>query len=103
MCKVATSQLVDANNFINMPSACRVQQQKTGNCLLRLRRAARLDCVMANGSSCINVLYSDPTFKSSLNERRGLVVPSLLEGSVEVMLKNMNTKEIQRIKEKMAL
>ncbi|KAL3806338.1 hypothetical protein ACHAXA_001420 [Cyclostephanos tholiformis] len=103
MCEVAASQLVDVSNVIDVLSACRVQQQKTGNRLPILRRAAILDCVMANGSGGIDVLYSNPTFKSSLNERRGLVVPSLLDGTVEVMPTNMNTKEIQRKKEKMAL
>ena len=103
MCKVAASQLVDGNNVINVLSACRVQQQKTGNRLPILRRAAMLDCIMANGSGGIDVLYSNPTFKGSLNERRGLVVPSLLDGSVEVMPTNMNTKEIQRKKDRMAI
>ena len=103
MCEVAASQLVDGNNVIDVLSACRIQQQKTGNRLPILRRAAILDCVMANGSGGIDVLYSNPTFKSSLNERRGLVVPSLLDGTVEVMPKNMNTKEILRKKDKMAV
>ena len=62
-----------------------------------------LDCIMANGSGGIDVLYSNPTFKGSLNERRGLVVPSLLDGTVEVMPTNMNTKEIQRKKDRMAI
>ncbi len=103
MCEVAASQLVDGNNVIDVLSACRVQQQRTGNRLLLLRRAAMLDCIMANGSGGIDLLYSNPTFKSSLNERRGLVVPSLLDGTVEVMPTNMNTKEIQRKKDKMMI
>ena len=103
MCEVAASQLVDGNNVIDVLSACRVQQQRTGNRLLILRRAAMLDCIMANGSGGIDLLYSNPTFKSSLNERRGLVVPSLLDGTVEVMPTNMNTKEIQRKKDKMMI
>jgi hypothetical protein len=103
MCEVAASQLVDGNNVVDVLSTCRIQQQKTGNRLPILRRAAILDCVMANGSGGIDVLYSNPTFKSSLNERRGLVVPSLLDGTVEVLPTNMNTKEIQRKKDKMVV
>ena len=70
MCEVAASQLVDSHNVIDVLSSCRVQQQKTGNRLPILRRAAILDCIMANGSGGIDVLYANPTFKSSLHERR---------------------------------
>ena len=94
MCEIAASQLVDNHNVVDVLSACQVQQQKTG-------RAAMLDCIMANGSAGIDQLYASAYFKNSLNERRGLVVPSLLDGSVEIMPTNMNTKEIQRKKERM--
>lgn len=103
MCEVAASQLVDNHNVIDVLSACRVQQQKTGNHLPILRRAAILDCIMANGSGGIDQLYANPMFKSSLHERRGIVIPSLLDGTVEVMPSNMNTKEIQRKKDRMAI
>jgi hypothetical protein len=103
MCEVAASQLVDNHNVIDVLSACHVQQQKTGNCLPILRRAAILDCIMANGSGGVDQLYANPTFKSSLHERRGIVIPSLLDGTVEVMPSNMNTKEIQRKKDRMAI
>jgi hypothetical protein len=101
MCEIAASQLVDNHNVVDVLSACQVQQQKTGNRLPILRRAAMLDCIMANGSAGIDQLYASAYFKNSLNERRGLVVPSLLDGSVEIMPTNMNTKEIQRKKERM--
>jgi hypothetical protein len=58
---------------------------------------------MANGSGGVDQLYANPTFKSSLHERRGIVIPSLLDGTVEVMPSNMNTKEIQRKKDRMAI
>jgi hypothetical protein len=101
MCEIAASQLVDNHNVVDVLSACQIQQQKTGNRLPILRRAAMLDCIMANGSVGIDHLYAHPTFKNNLMERRGLVVPSLLDGSVEIMPTIMNTKEIQRKKEKM--
>ena len=62
-----------------------------------------LDAIMVNGSSGIDQLYNNPTFKSNLHERRGLVIPSLLDGTVEVMPTNMNTKEIRKKKDRMAL
>ncbi len=100
MCEIAASQLVDNHNVVDVLSACQIQQQKTGNRLPILRRAAMLDCIMANGSVGIDQLYSGAYFKNKLNERRGLVVPSLLDGCVEIMPTNMNTKETQRKKER---
>ena len=103
MCEIAASQLVNKANVIDVLCACQVQQQKTGNRLPYLRKAAMLDAIMVNGSSGIDQLYNNPTFKSNLHERRGLVIPSLLDGTVEVMPTNMNTKEIRKKKDRMAL
>ena len=101
MCEIAASQLVDHKNVIDVLSACQLQQQKTGNRLPLLRKAAMLDCVMANGSIGIDKLYSNPMFKDNLEERCSLVIPSLLEGTVEVLPTNMKTKEWQKKKDKM--
>lgn len=103
MCEIAASLLVDTKNVIDVLSACQVQLQKTGNRLPILRKAAMLDCIMANGSSGIDHLYSIQSFKSSLKERCGLVIPSLLDGTVEVMPTNMDTKDIRKKKERMAV
>eukprot|EP00571_Detonula_confervacea_P011377 CAMPEP_0172302962 /NCGR_PEP_ID=MMETSP1058-20130122/4590_1 /TAXON_ID=83371 /ORGANISM="Detonula confervacea, Strain CCMP 353" /LENGTH=724 /DNA_ID=CAMNT_0013013633 /DNA_START=26 /DNA_END=2200 /DNA_ORIENTATION=+ len=103
MCEIAASLLVDNKNVIDVLSACQMQQQKTGNRLPILRKAAMLDCIMANGSSGIDHLYANQNFKTSLNERCGLVIPSILDGTVEVMPTNMDTKEIRKKKDKMAL
>ena len=103
MCEIAASQLVDNKNVADVLSACRVQQSRTGNRLPLLRKAAVLDCIMANGGGGIDQLYANPNFKVNLDERRGLVIPSLLDGTVEVMPTNMNTKDIKRKKERMSL
>ena len=103
MCEVAASRLVDGKNVADALSACRVQQSRTGNRLPLLRKAAVLDCILANGGGGIDQLYANPNFKVNLDERRGLVIPSLLDGTVEVMPTNMNTKDIKRKKERMAL
>ena len=103
MCEIAASKLVNKSNVIDVLSACQVQQQKTGNRLPILRKAAMLDCILKNGSSGVDQLYANEIFKNSMNERRGLVIPSLLDGTAEVLPTNMNTKEIKRKKDKMAL
>jgi len=102
MCEIAASQLVDSKNVIDVLGACQVQQAKTGNRLPILRKAAMLDCIMANGSEGIDQLYNNANFKSNLDERKGLVIPSLLDGTVEVMPSNMNTKDIRKKKDRMA-
>eukprot|EP00585_Thalassiosira_rotula_P007311 CAMPEP_0196137226 /NCGR_PEP_ID=MMETSP0910-20130528/5279_1 /TAXON_ID=49265 /ORGANISM="Thalassiosira rotula, Strain GSO102" /LENGTH=772 /DNA_ID=CAMNT_0041397659 /DNA_START=80 /DNA_END=2398 /DNA_ORIENTATION=+ len=103
MCEIAASQLVDNKNVIDVLGACQLQQQKTGNRLPLLRKAAMMDCIMANGSDGIDQLYANPNFRSNLDDRRGLVIPSLLDGTVEVMPVNMNTKDIRKKKDKKAL
>ncbi|KAL7530609.1 hypothetical protein ACHAXR_003594, partial [Thalassiosira sp. AJA248-18] len=103
MCEIAASQLVDNKNVIDVLSACQVQQQKTGNRLPILRKAAMLDCIMANGSSGIDTLYANNSFRSNLEERGDVVIPSLLDGTVEVMPTNMNTKDIKRKLDKISL
>lgn len=103
MCEIAASRLVDGKNVVDVLSACRAQQQRTGNRLPVLRKAAVLDCIMAGGGGGIDQLYANESFRSNLVERRGLVIPSLLDGTVEVMPANMNTKEIRRKKDKMVM
>mmetsp|Transcript_26210 Transcript_26210/g.52685 ORF Transcript_26210/g.52685 Transcript_26210/m.52685 type:complete len:669 (+) Transcript_26210:162-2168(+) len=102
MCEIAASQLVDPKNVIDVLSACQLQQQKTGNRLPLLRKAAILDCVMANGSVGVEKLYESTSFKTNLEEKSSLVIPSLLEGAVEVLPTNMKTKEFQKKKDKMS-
>ena len=62
-----------------------------------------LDSIMANGSNGIDMLYANPIFKKNLEDMKGTVIPSLLDGTVEVMPTNMNTKDIRRKKDRMSL
>lgn len=102
MCEIAASQLVTLKNVIDVLSACQLQQQKTGNRLPLLRKAAMLDCVYAHGCMGIDRLYEKPSFKANLEEKRTLVVPSLLEGTVEVLPTNvLAVKDWQKKKDKM--
>ena len=95
MCEVAASKLVDYSNVIDVLAACQTQQQQTGNRLPILRKAAMLDCVFGKR------YFENPIFKNSMIARKNLVIPSVLDGSIEVFPTNLNSKEVIKKKEKM--
>ena len=102
MCEIAASQLVKQDNVLDVLCACQSQQQKTGNKLPILRKAAMLDCIYQNGSTGIDRLMEKPRFKSNFEEKSDLVVPSLLEGTVELLPSSLLAiKDWQKKKEKM--
>lgn len=58
-----------------------------------------LDCVMVDGSRGIDQLYGNLTFKNDLEERSALVIPSLLEGTVEVLpIKALKDSQKKKLK-----
>lgn len=95
MCEIAASKLVDYSNVIDVLAACQIQQQQTGNRLPLLRKAAMLDCVFGKR------YFENPIFKNSMIARKGLVIPSVLDGAIEVFPTNMNSKEVLKKKERM--
>mmetsp|Transcript_19378 Transcript_19378/g.29904 ORF Transcript_19378/g.29904 Transcript_19378/m.29904 type:complete len:690 (+) Transcript_19378:162-2231(+) len=95
MCEVAASKLVDYSNIIDVLAACQTQQQQTGNRLPLLRKAAMLDCVFGKR------YFENPIFKNNMIARKDLVIPSVLDGSIEVFPTNLDSKEVLKKKEKM--
>eukprot|EP00986_Skeletonema_menzelii_P013340 scaffold7681_cov154-Skeletonema_menzelii.AAC.8 len=95
MCEVAASKLVDYSNVIDVLAACQTQQQQTGNRLPLLRKAAMLDCVFGKR------YFENPIFKKSMEARKDLVIPSVLDGSIEVFPTNLESKELLKKTEKM--
>jgi len=102
MCEVAASQLVNVKSVVDVLTACSLQQTKTGNRLPMLRKAAMLDCVLGQGPAGVEACYANVHFKKGMEDRRDVVVPSLLEGSIEVMPTNMMSKDIKRKRERIA-
>ena len=102
MCEVAASQLVNVKSVVDVLTACSQQQTKTGNRLPMLRKAAMLDCVLGQGPAGVEACYANVHFKKGMEDRRDVVVPSLLEGSIEVMPTNMMSKDIKRKRERIA-
>jgi len=86
MCEVAASQLVSSKAVVEALALCSSQQQRTGNKLPILRKAAMLEHVLGKGPRGVADLYSMPSFARGLDERRDLVVPSLLAGVRESVL-----------------
>mmetsp|Transcript_3354 Transcript_3354/g.4841 ORF Transcript_3354/g.4841 Transcript_3354/m.4841 type:complete len:554 (-) Transcript_3354:196-1857(-) len=84
MCEIAAAQLVTHSNFVEALSACSVQQSRTGNSLPRLRQAA-MDILLRSGKRGVDTLCSRPTFQRALEERSFAVVPSLLNGTMELV------------------
>lgn len=84
MCEIAASRLVTSSTVLEALAACTAQQKRTGNKLPRLRRAAMAH-VFGRGRRGVAELTRAPTFKRGLEERRDLVVPSLLIGTMEIV------------------
>ena len=86
MCEVAASQLVSSKTVVEALALSSTQYQRTGNKLPILRKAAMLEHVLGKGPRGVAHLYSMPSFSRGLDERRDLVVPSLLAGIREAVL-----------------
>jgi len=91
MCECAAAQLVAPQSVLEVLSLCTLQEKRTGNRLPILRRATMMDHVLGNGPKGVSDLYRMPTFQRTLEERKALVVPSLLMGTLEVLPKNIST------------
>jgi hypothetical protein len=102
MCEVAASQLITQNTVLDVLSACQLQQQKTGNRLPILRKAAMLDCIYPGGVQGFERLMEKPHFKKNFIEKSALVVPSLFDGTIELLPSNLlAVKDWQKKKEKL--
>ncbi|KAL3775608.1 hypothetical protein ACHAWO_006816 [Cyclotella atomus] len=101
MCELAASQLLNENNILDVLSACHSQLLKTGNRLPILRKAAMSEFYATGGTGISRFLDKAP-FKAVFQEKSALLVPSLLDGTVELLPPNMLAiKEWQKKKDKM--
>lgn len=84
MCEVAAARLIGTSNIVEALSACSTQEKLTGNSLSRLREAA-MCVVLGGGQRGVSELYRTPTFQRALEEKSEVVVPTLLEGTTDLM------------------
>ena len=84
MCEVAASQLLSLTNVVEALSMCTNQKFLTGNSLPRLRKSA-MEIVFKSGSRGVIELGRSPAFRRALEERASVIVPTLLEGTMEAV------------------
>jgi hypothetical protein len=95
MCEVAASQLLCASNVVEALSICTTQKDVSGNDLPRLRKAA-MDIVLRSGARGVVELGRTPAFKKALEERRDVIVPTLLHGTMEAVTTFEKSRGIKR-------
>ena len=93
MCEVAASQLVSRRSVLDALALCNAQQQRTGNKLPILRKAAMLDHIFVGKSRGVSSLYKMPSFRKSLEDHPGDIVPSLLTGTLEAIKAQLGEKQ----------
>ncbi len=85
MCEISASRLLSPSNFMEALSMCANQRDRSGNCLPRLRKAA-MDIILANGPTGVAELCRSTSFRAALEEQRSVLVPTLLQGTMEAVL-----------------
>ena len=84
MCEVAACQLVASTNVAEALSMCTNQKSISGNDLPLLRKAA-MDVILRNGVRGVVELNRNSSFRRALDERRAVIVPTLLQGTTEAV------------------
>ena len=95
MCEVAASQLLCSSNVVEALSLCTAQKAISGNDLARLRKAA-MDIVLRSGSRGVVELGRTPAFRRALEERRSVIVPTLLQGTMEAVTSYDKSRGVKR-------
>lgn len=95
MCEVAASLLLNPPNVVEALSICTSQKSISGNELPRLRKAA-MDIVLRSGSRGVAELGRMPAFRRALDERRSVIVPTLLKGTMEAVTSYNHSRGIKR-------
>lgn len=93
MCEVAASQLVSRRSVLDALALCNAQQQRTGNKLPILRKAAMLDHIFAGKSRGVGSLFKMPIFRKGLEDHPEDIVPSLLTGTLEAIKSQLGEKQ----------
>ena len=83
MCEVAAAQLVNNSNVVSALSMCATQENLTGNCLSRLRKAAMVH-VLRGGVRGVSNICNTSVFSRALSSS-SVFVPSLLKGAAEIL------------------
>ncbi len=86
MCETAAAQLVTTTTALEALSLCEQQYKETGNRLRQLRKVVMYYHILGRGSmrgGLDDTYRLQPSFKRTLQEKKDVVVPSLLKGVLE--------------------
>lgn len=84
MCEIAAASLVSVSNVTDALSMSSSQKELSGNDLPRLRNAA-MEVILRRGERGVNDLARSAPFKKALHEQRSVIVPALLQGTMETV------------------
>jgi len=93
MCEIAASQLVSNPYVLEALALCQFQFEQTGNHLPILRKAVMLQHVLGHGKSGVVELSDLPSFNRMLADRKELIIPSLMNGTLEVIVELLGTTD----------
>lgn len=87
MCEVAASQLLTHANVFDALAQCAAQKSATGNDLPRLRKGA-MSLIFRNGKRGVLDLERLQPFRRGYQARRAVVIPILMQGTLEAVGSN---------------
>jgi len=95
MCEISASQLVTASNVVEALTMSTRQKSISGNDLPRLRKAA-MDMILRRGRRGVSEIGRTSCFKRALEEERSIIVPTLLQGTMEAVSRWEKMKGVKR-------
>ncbi len=84
MCEIGAAQLVTKDNIVEALTMSSRQKIISGNDLPRLRKAA-MEVLLRRGSRGVSEIGRTSLFKKALDEDRSIIIPSLLQGTMEAV------------------
>lgn len=95
MCEISASQLVSSSNVVEALTMSTRQKTISGNDLPRLRKAA-MDVILRRGRRGVSEIGRTSLFKKALQEERSIIVPTLLQGTMEAVAHWEKVKGVKR-------
>lgn len=95
MCEVAAAQLIDGTNVTEALTTCTKQKSISGNDLPRLRKAA-MDVILGGGTRGVAEIGRSRAFRKALEEQRAVIVPTLLQGTMEAVAEHEKKGGLKR-------
>lgn len=97
MCEVAASQLLTSSNVVDALSLCATQRRTSGNDLPLLRKAA-MSLIFRSGSRGVSEIARSQSFNRGLASHRSVIIPMLLQGTLEAITTHEKNGSIKRDK-----